>query len=541
MKWVLNVLSLHLLIGTCLTETTGYHGVIAMSTNNASVVGKFCSTFNPKWFSIDKYFSDVETAPKYPLQYVSSIFDGCGKMPNDLDGKAVIIIDRGKCSVEDRAGSLVEAGANLIIIARTDGVLNVTDIKKTNFSTVPIVLINTNSYTSIAHLELTKELSLSFYYPSTHFDGNIIVIYAICIFCIVAGSYWSLYPKITKLSEFWTTTPKLALRLNMYSDDSEVGSENDNKSSLMTNFFMGFILVGMMTGMLLLLYFAYKYFVFVFIGLFCVISSTGMYHILSLFIGEISLYHIEWQYSLRGNEKSFAPLKVLVWLACFSVSCVWFIYRHVYNVWILQVFMGISICLHIIRSVALPNFKIIVIIMAMLFVYDIFFVFITPYFTKDGISIMEKVATGFSGKPVFDAPQDYIPTEQIPLSIKVPYFQSTDVKVCSPIYGMIGFGDIVIPGLLVAFSAYFDTLAHPSKFKWYYVVAVMSYAVGLIFTYIALSAMKVAQPALLYLVPCCLLGVLGTALIRGDVMAMWSGKAGAAEPEPFSNDEVNSS
>lgn len=56
--------------------------------------------------------------------------------------------------------------------------------------------------------------------------------------------------------------------------------------------------------------------------------------------------------------------------------------------------MGVCVCLNIIKSVPLPNLKIISIIMAMLFVYDIFFVFITPYFTKDGVSIMERVATG---------------------------------------------------------------------------------------------------------------------------------------------------
>lgn len=177
--------------------------------------------------------------------------------------------------------------------------------------------------------------------------------------------------------------------------------------------------------------------------------------------------------------------------------------------------------------------------MAMLFVYDIFFVFITPYFTKDGVSIMERVATGSSGNkgPVLEAPQDYRPLEQIPLSIKVPYFQDTDLKVCSPIYAMIGFGDIVIPGLLTAYAAYFDTLAHPGKRKWYYIIACLSYAIGLVLTYIALIGMKIAQPALLYLVPCCLIGVFGTAIKRGEVRAMWTGRAGIAAMRRFGNED----
>lgn len=172
--------------------------------------------------------------------------------------------------------------------------------------------------------------------------------------------------------------------------------------------------------------------------------------------------------------------------------------------------------------------------MLMLFIYDIFFVFITPYFTKDGVSIMERVATGASSKKqVFDAPMDYTPGEQIPLSIKIPFFQKTDLKVCMPIYGMIGFGDIVIPGLLTAYAAYFDTIAHPGETKWYYIITSASYAIGLLITYGALIGMGVAQPALLYLVPCCLFAVFGTALKRGEVEAMWTGRAGVAAPRPF--------
>lgn len=537
MKCVLTALLLFLFTGLCCTDASGYHGVIAVSTSNGSVAAKYCTTFNPKWLNIAKYDSDVKTAPKYPLQLVSQVFDGCGVAPNYLNGTAVIVIDRGDCSVEERAANLLKVGTKMIVIARTDGILNVTNVNQTKFSEAPIVLINSNSYHSMADFAIGNEVYLSFYYPITHFDGNVIVIYAICILCIAAGSYWSLYPKNMKISEFWTTSPKPPLRLDIYSNENtEDASENDSKGNLMMNFFIGTVMVGLMAGMLLLLYFAYKYFVFVFIALFCVISTTGMYQIVSLFLAEIKLYHIKWQISIFGYETFLAPFKVMIWIACFSIAIFWFFFRHLYDIWPLQALMGICICLHIIKSVALPNFKIITIIMVMLFVYDIFFVFITPYFTKDGISIMERVATGSSGKPVFDSPQDYTPTEQIPLSIKIPYFQKTDVKVCSPIYGMIGFGDIVVPGLLVAYSAYFDTLAHPGKFKWYYLVSVISYAVGLVFTYIALNEMEVPQPALLYLVPCCLLGVFGTAIKRRDLKALWTGVAGFAEHQQFSNE-----
>ena len=515
-----------------------YHGVIAASHNND--VNKFCVTYNPDWFTTT-YERSVETAPKYPLYNIQRVIDGCETFSQgDFANKSVIIIDTGLCSVEKRTQNLVNAGAELIAIARKGGGLNVTNVQKSNFSTAPVVLINSNSYQTIKTLGSSQDLSLSFYIPVTRFDGNVIVIYLICIFCIVVGSYWSLYPKDMKISELWTTTPKPPIRLTLQTSD-EVEEEDENKSSLWTNILFGIVIVSIMAGMLLLLYFAYKYFVFVFIALFCVIASTGMYSILFPLFAEIDCFNNRWQISICSKQHYFGPFKAALWLSCFSITLVWFAFRHEYNIWPLQVVMGISVCLNIIKSVPLPSLKIIAIIMVMLFIYDIFFVFITPYFTKDGVSIMERVATGSSSKKqVFDAPMDYSPGEQIPLSIKVPYFQATDLKVCMPIYGMIGFGDIVIPGLLTGYAAYFDTLAHPGETKWYYIITCTSYAVGLIITYIALIGMGIAQPALLYLVPCCLLGVFGTALKRGEVHAMWTGRAGVAAPRPMENEEVDS-
>ena len=503
-----------------------YHGVIAVTNDGDETdVNKFCANYNLDWFTSTIHDS-LSTSPKYPLYGIDQTINGCDQV-TDLHNKSVLIIDTDPaCSVVDRTKNLV--GAELIVIARTNHELNVTDDRLLNFSTVPIVLINSDSYHAIKSLSYSQGLSISFYSPVPKFDTNVIAIYVICVFCIVVGSYWSLYPSDMKFSELWTTYPKPPIRLKLHTSDAE--EEDDGKGSLWTNILFGVIIVSIMAGMLLLLYFAYKYFVFVFMALFCVIASTGMYSILFPFFAEMDCFHTRWQISCFQKEKYFAPFRIALWLACFSVTMVWFAFRHEPNIWPLQVVMGISVCLNIIKSVPLPSLKIIAIVMCMLFIYDIFFVFITPLFTKDGVSIMERVATGASSKKqVFGAPpSDYTPGEQIPLSIKIPWFQKTDLKICMPVYSMIGFGDIVIPGLLTAYSAYFDTIAHPGKTKWYYIITCTSYAIGLIITYAALIGMGIAQPALLYLVPCCLIGVFGTALKRGEVHAMWTGRAGVA-------------
>ena len=86
----------------------------------------------------------------------------------------------------------------------------------------------------------------------------------------------------------------------------------------------------------------------------------------------------------------------------------------------------------------------------------------------------------------------------------------------SPVdFAMLGLGDIVVPGLIIALCLRFDlhrhVVAHPkaditkySPFgRVYFVWGVMSYIVGLAVTVVVMHTTKRAQPALLYLSPAC--------------------------------------
>ena len=75
-----------------------------------------------------------------------------------------------------------------------------------------------------------------------------------------------------------------------------------------------------------------------------------------------------------------------------------------------------------------------------------------------------------------------------------------------------GFGDILVPGLLLSYAHSFAllignfTLASKSscdpgiKYKLYWVITCVAYVLGLVATFISLFLMNSAQPALLYLV-----------------------------------------
>lgn len=130
-----------------------------------------------------------------------------------------------------------------------------------------------------------------------------------------------------------------------------------------------------------------------------------------------------------------------------------------------------------------------------LFFYDIFWVF--------GTDVMVTVAKSFDAPIKLIFPQDFL-----------------ENGIYGTQYAMLGLGDIVIPGVYIALLLRFDvSLNRPGKHLYFY-VGFIAYIVGLLITMGVLIYFKHAQPALLYLVPCCLLLPFSVALIKGDFTSM---------------------
>ena len=65
-------------------------------------------------------------------------------------------------------------------------------------------------------------------------------------------------------------------------------------------------------------------------------------------------------------------------------------------------------------------------------------------------------------------------------------------------YQMIGFGDIAVPGLLVAYLLRFDSFFTDKPFiKGYFAPAVVGYSLGMVATFVALTYMQKAQQTFL--------------------------------------------
>ncbi|CAH1442432.1 unnamed protein product [Lactuca virosa] len=129
--------------------------------------------------------------------------------------------------------------------------------------------------------------------------------------------------------------------------------------------------------------------------------------------------------------------------------------------WLANNILGLAFCIQGIEMLSLGSFKTGAILLAGLFVYDIFWVFFTP--------VMVSVAKSF------DAP------------IKL-LFPS---RIAARPFSMLGLGDIVIPGIFVALALRFDVSR--GRESHYFKSAFLGYTVGLVLTIVVMNWFQAAQ------------------------------------------------
>ncbi|KAG7025296.1 Signal peptide peptidase-like 5 [Cucurbita argyrosperma subsp. argyrosperma] len=179
-------------------------------------------------------------------------------------------------------------------------------------------------------------------------------------------------------------------------------------------------------------------------------------------------------------------LSFVVLLCCITFAAVWALNRRSSYSWVGQDILGICLMITVLQMSRLPNIKVATVLLCCAFVYDIFWVFISPVIFQE--SVMIAVARGNNSGG-----------EAIPMLLRVP-------RTFDPWGGfdMIGFGDILFPGLLVSFTHRFDKAEKKEKCNRYFPWLLVGYGTGVTV-------------------------VLG--LIRGEIGLLWNyGTEAAGEP-----------
>ncbi|KAI7690314.1 hypothetical protein SSS_08635 [Sarcoptes scabiei] len=164
--------------------------------------------------------------------------------------------------------------------------------------------------------------------------------------------------------------------------------------------------------------------------------------------------------------------------------------------WVANNLFGFSFAVKAIEYINLNNVATGCILLGGLFIYDIFWVF--------GTDVMVTVAKSFDAPIKLIFPQDFLDNG----------FNGTQ-------FAMLGLGDIVIPGIFIALLLRFDANLNRGRNTYFY-SSFIAYIFGLFLTMVVMVYFKHAQPALLYLVPCCISFPMIVALFQGDFLHLLS-------------------
>ncbi|XP_042368607.1 signal peptide peptidase-like 2A isoform X4 [Plectropomus leopardus] len=480
--------------------------------SNGSTDREYCIVHNHSWTPLSQ---TLDAALQYPLVNMTStlLCNSSGVSPDVVKGKALVVM-RGDCDFSQKAVVAQSLGATTLLIASKQLLItpsaNDSDYAKVH---IPLALMRYRDFIE-AHKEFGEEMQVKLYAPPhSKIDASIAVMLLIAIVTVALGGYWS-----------------GACERDRLSCGAAGGGGGESKadsgelflySPLKVVFF-----VALMCGMLVLMYFFYSVLVYVIIVIFCLASASALFSCLDAVMEKIGC--AAGRFSVRNYN--FSVRSLILAAVCISIAVVWGVYRNEDRwIWILQDLLGIAFCLNFMKTISLSNFKICVILLSLLLVYDVFFVFITPFLTKNGVSIMVQVALGpdasgekTQGNMVEVPAEPQAPSEKLPVVMRVPRFSAWAQNLCGMQFSILGYGDIIVPGLLVAYCSRFDVWINSSK-KIYFISCCIAYLLGMIVTFAVMLLSGMGQPALLYLVPFTLITSAIVAGCRGEMRQFWKG------------------
>ncbi|XP_067275301.1 signal peptide peptidase-like 2A isoform X2 [Pseudorasbora parva] len=500
------VLIFVLLVLFC-SQIDGQEAVLRVS--NGSTVRQYCLLVNSSWSNISE---SPSAAVGYPLvNLTSSHLCTAGQVtPGSLKGKAVVVMG-GDCVVSQKALVAQDLGASVLLIASvTDLVTPSANDSEYSKVKIPVAMLRYRDILDAMRV-FPQGMEVRLYAPPVPpFDGSIIIMLLIAVFTVTMGGFWS------------GAAEKAKQAAGPASEECE-GRSDSSELSLYSPLKV-LLFVAMMCVMLVLMYFFYKWLVYVIIVIFCLASASALYNCLDSLMTALGCGTL----SVSCGERSVSVRSLLIAAVCITLSVIWGVYRNDDRwIWVLQDLLGVAFCLNFLKTISLSNFKICVILLSLLLLYDVFFVFITPFLTPNGESIMVQVALGpgaggkGDGKLVIpaDPSSSY---EKLPVVMRIPQFSALAQNMCMMQFSILGYGDIIIPGLLVAYCSRFDVWMGNSR-RTYFISCAVAYAVGLVVTFAVMLLSKMGQPALLYLVPCTLLSSAIIASVRKELRLFWSG------------------
>lgn len=423
---------------------------------------------------------------------------------------SVALSTRGGCDFMTKAEVAESAGASsLMVISDGEDLLDMDcrDKKVVNIK-IPVVSISKSDGEAInKSMAIGKKVELKLYSPNRPIvDLSVIFLWMMAVGTIICAALWSGSTAVEEIDERYNSlSPK-------ESGNSGTAEDDDDKLDISIKTAVVFVITAS-TFLVLLYLFMSAWFVWLLIALFCIGGVEGMHSCLVTFLSR------KWKNS--EQKKLNVPIlgdisvfSLVILLFCIAFAIGWAIERKASYSWVGQDVLGICMMISVLQLARLPNIKVATVLLCCAFIYDIFWVFLSPLIFKNSVMIV--VARG-----------DNSGGESIPMLLRIPRFFDPWGG-----YNMIGFGDILFPGLLVCFTIRYDKINKKGLLSGYFLWIMIGYGVGLLLTYLGLYVMDGhGQPALLYLVPCTLGVAVVLGLFRSELKKLWTyGELSSSNP-----------
>ncbi|KAJ9706473.1 hypothetical protein PVL29_001797 [Vitis rotundifolia] len=428
--------------------------------------------------------------------------DCCTALRKQL-ARDVIMVHRGNCRFTTKANVAEAAGASAVLIINNQKELYkmVCEPDETDLDIkIPAVMLPQEAGASLEKmLRNSSSVSVQLYSPRRPLvDIAEVFLWLMAVGTILCASYWSAWTAREAAIEQDKLLKDASDELTNAKDGGASGVVDINTTSAV-------LFVVIASCFLVMLYKLMSYwFVELLVVLFCIGGVEGL---------QTCLVALLSRWFKRAGEAfikvpffgAVSYLTLAVSPFCITFAVVWAVYRDVSFAWIGQDILGIALIITVLQIVHIPNLKVGTVLLSCAFLYDIFWVFVSKKLFHESVMIV--VARG-----------DRSGQDGIPMLLKIP-------RMFDPWggYSIIGFGDILLPGLLIAFSLRYDWLAKKNIQTGYFLWAMFAYGLGLLITYVALNLMDGhGQPALLYIVPFTLGTLLTLGRKRGDLKNLWT-------------------
>lgn len=458
--------------------------VISGSLMGMENIPSMCSYVQPQ----------LEKITKFGLSK-SEPFNACSEIPEQSGEQKAILSHRGDCNFVQKTCAISKAGGSIAFIMdnQDQGFLTLGGELPKDCKAIPSCTLPKDIGTQIVEALKTENsltIQIEKYVPPV-FDPTMAIMWAWACLIVTLGSLYA-----TQETSTGGTTSSQTASGSTGTQRSQP-QQDDETQVLNVQMAVGFLFTSSMS--LFVLYFFINQLVYFLLVMYGMGSQSALVHItLPYFRKFIASTTMDLPYYGKISRSDFCCHLFFTIIVLY-----WFITRASPNFWIIQNFMGAAMCMRLQSIIRIPNIRVATYLLGLFFLYDIFFVFITPYIFEK--SIMVTVGTGGDSG------------EKMPMVFAFPRIWGRFGRE-----SMLGLGDVAFPGFLMTYLRSFDVKNKTSFYDGYFLPGILSYGLGLFITMCVLIIFRAAQPALLYLVPCTLGVTYYYAYKRGQFQILWT-------------------